>query len=169
MRDPPVDDETSGGEEPEDAEDGCVSSRYDMQEMLAALTDAGRAGLQEGVENVPLPEAGQAGPPRPQASQAGYSDMASKLVDLRGITRPPVSDGEDTCWNEWRFRFQSLCGLLDLTTVMKAAARYGRPVPRAALLREAEARGPFLYGLLVGVYAVAERWALLGWCPRGMA
>ena len=39
MRDPPVDDETSGGEEPGDAEDGCVSSRYDMQEMLAALTN----------------------------------------------------------------------------------------------------------------------------------
>ena len=35
--------------------------------------------------------------------------------------------------------------------MMKEAARYGRPVPRAALLREAEARGRFLYGLLVGL------------------
>eukprot|EP00972_Heterocapsa_arctica_P053405 7866992-Heterocapsa_arctica.AAC.1 len=33
-------------------------------------------------------------------------EIASRLLDLRGVGHLPQFSGKDTEWNEWKFRFQ---------------------------------------------------------------
>eukprot|EP00972_Heterocapsa_arctica_P044506 6570248-Heterocapsa_arctica.AAC.1 len=47
------------------------------------------------------------GPPLPNVHGPEWDVWASRLVDLKGVARPPEFTGEDPAWSEWRFRFES--------------------------------------------------------------
>ena len=57
-------------------------------------------------------------------------EVLSKLVDLRGVARPPLFTGAVGDWNEFRFRMENVASLLGLEDFMEKAARgEGEEVP----------------------------------------
>ncbi len=54
--------------------------------------------------------------------------LQTPLVDLQGLTRPEPFSGKDEDWSGWRFKFESLCILMDgtLARACKHATRRGR-------------------------------------------
>ena len=55
---------------------------------------------------------GLAGRPADPGPSSGRE--LSKLVDFRGVCKPPVFSGREAEWPEWRFRFEGLALLLGL-------------------------------------------------------
>ncbi|CAE8609876.1 unnamed protein product [Polarella glacialis] len=53
-------------------------------------------------------------------TEDNYMDVAARMVDLKGVAKPPVFTGREADWSAWRFRFESAMALLDLDGVMKA-------------------------------------------------
>ena len=41
-----------------------------------------------------------------------FADVAAKLVDLRGVAKPPVFSGKESDWADFRFRLESIAALL---------------------------------------------------------
>eukprot|EP00972_Heterocapsa_arctica_P098372 14517586-Heterocapsa_arctica.AAC.1 len=62
--------------------------------------DAGGGGVDIGVERpVGLGPEGY--------GARGFREVAAKLVDLRGVARPPSFSGVESDWAEFRFRLES--------------------------------------------------------------
>ena len=109
-----------------------------IQEDEAAALDA---------IHLPVPEGEDDGDRRRQAEEYMVRAMM-KLVDLKGVIKPPVFTGLMEEWGEFRFRLENAAALLDLETPMARAARGALP-PR---LEPADmARSKFLYNLLVHI------------------
>ena len=75
---------------------------------------------------------------------SGFTDLATKLIDLRGIGRPPQFSGEDAAWPEFKFRMECLGSLLGMESVMMAESI--EQLRDGDLLKE-----KFLYSVLVQV------------------
>eukprot|EP00972_Heterocapsa_arctica_P065110 9612619-Heterocapsa_arctica.AAC.1 len=62
-------------------------------------------------------------PPRPSGDVRpdvhSFTEVAAKLVDLRGVARPPSFSGNATDWTEFKFRFESVAALLELDGLME--------------------------------------------------
>ena len=50
------------------------------------------------------------------------SDWGTRLVDLKGVAKPPPFSGDDADWFEWKFRFTSVIGLLRVAKEVKFVA-----------------------------------------------
>eukprot|EP00972_Heterocapsa_arctica_P036741 5409432-Heterocapsa_arctica.AAC.1 len=60
-------------------------------------------------ENIPVPDGGE-------------GEWVRKLVDLKGVAKPPEFGGEDKDWYEWKFRFSSTMSLLGILPAMQYCA-----------------------------------------------
>ena len=79
------------------------------------------------------------------------SDWGTKLVDLKGVAKPPPFSGDDADWFEWKFRFTSVMGLLRVADEMKFCAAMHEPVPFARLGPQAKQKSALLYNLLIAL------------------
>ena len=43
-----------------------------------------------------------------------FEELVPKLIDLRGVARPPTFDGSDKAWPEFKFRMESLGAMLGM-------------------------------------------------------
>ena len=92
-------------------------------------------------EDVPVPDAGM--------PDVGDSDWARKLVDLKGVARPPDFSGNDSDYYEWKFRFSSVMGLLGILPAMQYCADLPYQIKSEALSAEGRAKSSLLFNLLV--------------------
>ena len=127
---------------PEDEED-----LSEVEEGVAAVIEppgyvpwAGAAGQASAAPEVPAKE-----------KEPGEMEKqnAAKLVDMKGVAAPPPFSGDDSAWQDWRFRFQTITALLDMREVMKLAAECPREIKEDELSKENGWKGRMLYGLLV--------------------
>jgi hypothetical protein len=58
---------------------------------------------------------------RPAIPEEKLQEAASRLIDVKALSRPGVFDGYDRGWMDWRFRFEGLCSMIDLDGLMMAA------------------------------------------------
>ena len=77
-------------------------------------------------------------------SAQAFSEMATRMVDLRGLGRPPTFGGKESEWQEFRFKLESLGSLLGLGQAMQV--RDGSLLPA-----EDRVKSHFLYNLLVQI------------------
>ena len=98
-------------------------------------------------------EGEQGEPPRAVAAAPLFNDFTAKMVNLRDVARPSNFDGAESAWSGWRVKFESVMGLLGLSTWMELAARHPRQIrtrEQAAGVRE---RGLLLHAILLQVCA----------------
>ena len=76
---------------------------------------------------------------------------AAKLVDMRGVAQPPPFTGDESAWQDWRFRFQTIMALLDMREVMQLAAIHPREITENELSEENSWKGKMLYSFLVAL------------------
>jgi len=85
---------------------------------------------------------------RPAIPEERFQEAASRLIDVKALTRPGVFDGHDREWMDWRFRFEGLCSLIDIDGLM--AAVQSCDVSDVEVLElEFPMRSKLLYNLLV--------------------
>eukprot|EP00972_Heterocapsa_arctica_P030548 4496859-Heterocapsa_arctica.AAC.1 len=90
-------------------------------------------------EDVPVPPDGRVD-----------SDWGAKLVDLKGVARPPEFSGrEDHDWYECKFRFSSAMSLLGILPAMRYCADIPYPVDYHAISPDGRQKNTLLYNLLV--------------------
>ena len=79
------------------------------------------------------------------------SDWVAKLVDFKGVAKPPPFSGDDADWYEWKFRFMSIMGLLGVAEEMKFCAAMHEPIPFVRLRPQAKQKATLLYNLLIAL------------------
>ena len=105
-----------------------AESREELE--VAALTTADAGGT------MPVASGGP--------SAQTFPEMATRMVDLRGLGRPPTFGGKESEWQEFRFKLESLGSLLGLERAMQV--RDGSLLPA-----EDRVKSHFLYNLLVQI------------------
>lgn len=108
-----------------------------MNKMDLADSDHDRAmqslaGVVGGAEGTP-PVAPTARPPADvpvpgDGENGGNLSWAVKLLDLKGVARPPVFSGRQANWAEWRFKFTNAMDLLTIGNYVRLAESVGRPI-----------------------------------------
>ena len=58
-----------------------------------------------------------------EADSSFRLETAARLVDLKGVARPPTFNGSAAAWPTWKFRMQSVAALLGLRQRMDQAMR----------------------------------------------
>ena len=87
----------------------------------------------------------------PDRAPQSFADIAAKLVDLRGVAKPPVFSGKETEWADFRFRLESIAALLGCDRLMKISADM-KEEPLHAMMLQKEVDTPhFLYNLFVQI------------------
>ena len=74
------------------------------------------------------------------------TDVMAKLVDLRGVAKPPMFTGRVEDWSDFRFKMENIAALLSLDDLLQRAASGS-----ACLEPGDEPKGKFLYNSLVQV------------------
>ncbi len=105
------------------------------------------------------PESPGVGDPRvvpgvAEARQAGglpEDEWGAKLLDLKGVARPPTFNGEERSWPEFRFKFLSVMELMGAGAWMRAAASLRRPIAMSECSPEIAAKSRLLYMVLIQV------------------
>eukprot|EP00972_Heterocapsa_arctica_P041415 6108098-Heterocapsa_arctica.AAC.1 len=87
--------------------------------------------------------------PRGQVHSKTFEEVAARLVDLRGVARPPSFSGRDTEWAEFKFSMESIATLLGCDGIMAEAIRDAEDADMDLLTEDDAARSRFLYNLLV--------------------
>ena len=54
------------------------------------------------------------GPVEQESRGSNMTDIATKLLDLRGVGRFPEFNGKDTEWQDWKFKFQVCADMVGL-------------------------------------------------------
>ena len=75
----------------------------------------------------------------------------SRLLDLKGVARPPAYDGKAAGWQEWKFRICSVCDLLGLGVLMEQAQIYPTVISYGAMDDALQQRARFLYSMFVQI------------------
>ncbi|CAE8641691.1 unnamed protein product, partial [Polarella glacialis] len=78
-----------------------------------------------------------------------FQEVAAKMLDLRGLARPPTFTGLDPEWPEFRYRLESLATMLGIDELMAAAAGGLDPLDFDLLTPDERSRSKFLHALLV--------------------
>eukprot|EP00972_Heterocapsa_arctica_P079569 11725573-Heterocapsa_arctica.AAC.1 len=73
----------------------------------------------------------------------------AKLLDLKGVARPPLFDGKPQSYSDWRFRFLAVADLLDLADPMRAAEKHPSTTTFDLMNAENKRKSKFLYGIFV--------------------
>ena len=88
---------------------------------------------------------------RAAAVGAGVASGAS-FVDLKGVAKPPQFSGSADHWSEFRYKLESVAGLLNLDGLMDAAVRADdMELAQARQDPDIRAKGALLYNMLVQV------------------
>ena len=96
-----------------------------------------------------------------------FSEQAARLVDLRGVARPPNFSGSCEAWSEFKFRMESMSGLLSLDAGMANCLTCTvEQLELARLSAEEATRSRLLYNLLVQICS-GRASALLRLTQRG--
>ena len=103
----------------------------------AEVVSAVVQGEQFGGQNVPVPR------------DSDGCEWGRKLVDLKGVAKPPEFAGEDSAWYEWKFRFSSVMSLLGILPAMLYVVDLPYPVRTEALSPEGRQKSSLLYNVLV--------------------
>ena len=101
-------------------------------ELVAALRagDAQKDGGEPAAANVPVPD--------DDDHEADVSmAWTVRLLDLKGVARPPPFSGKQEDWAEWRFKFLSAMDLLAIGRYMRLAESVERPVTVAEMRLDA--------------------------------
>ena len=122
-----------------DAEDfGEMASRLQVapvsppeQAMTAVVEEAARAA------SIPVPD-----------DDAGVS-WAPRLLDLKGVARPPTFNGEPAGWSEFHFKFMAMLDLLEMGDMAVAAAGLNREITIQEMTTYYRVRARLLYAILV--------------------
>ncbi|CAE8719240.1 unnamed protein product, partial [Polarella glacialis] len=134
--------------------------------VLASLADAGLldkeeaplAALEAGilmadVADVVMMDAAASTPVTRQAQEIemtrAFREVAGRMVDMRGVAKPPNFTGLETDWAEWKFRMEAILSLLGLDDLAEAAVREGVDADARLLSDADELRSKMLYNLLV--------------------
>ena len=83
--------------------------------------------------------------------KSAFSDVSARLVDLRGIARPPTFSGKDEEWPEFRFRMEAIASLLGCEEILVDALKGNDDADMDLLTEDEFARSKFLYNLLVQI------------------
>ena len=78
---------------------------------------------------------------------------ASRLVDLKGVARPPMWDGRDATYSEWKYKFEATMSLLDLDEGMRRFVGDGIEdvIPLSAMTERDRAYSKLLFNILLHV------------------
>ncbi|CAE8737401.1 unnamed protein product, partial [Polarella glacialis] len=134
--------------------------------VLASLADAGLADKEEAplaaleagilmadVADVVMMDAAASAPVTRQAQETemtrAFREVAGRMVDMRGVAKPPNFTGLETDWAEWKFRMEAILSLLGLDDLAEAAVREGVDADARLLSDADELRSKMLYNLLV--------------------
>ncbi|CAE8611618.1 unnamed protein product [Polarella glacialis] len=134
--------------------------------VLASLADAGLADKEEAplaaleagsveryVADVVMMDAAASTPVTRQAQETemtrAFREVAGRMVDMRGVAKPPNFTGLETDWAEWKFRMEAILSLLGLDDLAEAAVREGVDADARLLSDADELRSKMLYNLLV--------------------
>ena len=90
-------------------------------------------------------------PVPPDRAPQSFDDIAAKLVDLRGVAKPPVFSGKETEWADFRFRLESIAALLGCDRLMKISADMKEEPLHAMMLQKEVDTSHFLYNLFVQI------------------
>ena len=91
------------------------------------------------------------GPDDPERRGSSVTDLATKLLDLRGVGRFPEFSGKDTEWQDWKFKFQVCADMMGLGELMRTAARWATTTTAQEQHPSNLERARLLYGILVQV------------------
>ena len=75
--------------------------------------------------------------------QGSYQDVAARLVDLKGVGRPPNFSGLESDWSDFKFKMESACALLGVDVIMEG--------PERILTPQETVKAKLLYNILVQV------------------
>ncbi|CAE8615096.1 unnamed protein product [Polarella glacialis] len=78
-----------------------------------------------------------------------FREVAGRMVDMRGVAKPPNFTGLETDWAEWKFRMEAILSLLGLDDLAEAAVREGVDADARLMTDADELRSKVLYNLLV--------------------
>jgi hypothetical protein len=78
-----------------------------------------------------------------------FREVAGRMVDMRGVAKPPNFTGLETDWAEWKFRMEAILSLLGLDDLAEAAVREGVDADARLMTDADELRSKILYNLLV--------------------
>ena len=105
-----------------DVEDcGDMASRLQVahvspeQALTAVVEEAARA------QATPVPEDEPAG-------AGGNMNSASRLLDLKGVARPPMFNGDPAGWRDFQFKFMAMLDHLEMGDMAVAAASMDREI-----------------------------------------
>ena len=85
---------------------------------------------------------------RPADPGSSSSRELSKLVDLRGVCKPPVFSGREAEWPEWRFRFEGLALLLGIDGPLHEATQAPDDVDEDLAPAEVKEAGRVVWSIL---------------------
>ncbi len=76
-----------------------------------------------------------------------------RLLDLKGVARPPSFSGRQEEWAEWRFKFLSAMYLLGIGKYLRLAETVGRPITMTPeeVSPAVRKKSELLYAVLVAV------------------
>jgi hypothetical protein len=95
------------------------------------------------------PEAGMRAMHR-ALSVEDFAERASKIIDVKGVCKPSVFNGEDQLWPEWRYRMENLFKLIGTLEFVKASLTMEeRALQHSAIPERAEGASKFTHGILV--------------------
>ena len=59
---------------------------------------------------------------RPVGDRLPFSyEAAAKIVDVKGLTRPPQFDGTSAKWNDFKFKMEAIASMVGLDIYLNAA------------------------------------------------
>ena len=100
----------------------------------------------------PVPDDDEAAAPAAaREPDAGPSAWALKLVDLKGVAKPPCFDGVPATWSDFKFKFVAVAELLGLGRNLAEAQRWPVKIQMEILRPDMREKGVFLFNLLVQV------------------
>ena len=77
----------------------------------------------------------------------GTATDFTRMIDLKGIAKPVPFTGTEEEWNDWKFRFLSVCSMLGLRQCMEQAAQMA-DLDESSLSADVKVKSAFLYDLL---------------------
>ena len=101
----------------------------DYGEMVSRLQVAPVSPPEQAMTAVGEEAARAASIPVPDDGAVGESvSWAPRLLDLKGVARPPTFNGEPAGWSEFHFRFMAMLDLLEMGDMAVAAAGLNREI-----------------------------------------
>ena len=84
------------------------------------------------------------------ANSSAFAETAGKILDLKGLLRPPTFTGLEKDWSEWKFRVDNVWTILGIDQLMKWCVTASDLDLDSEFLGDTQAAvNRFTYGMLV--------------------